>query len=50
MNLKDLEFTAERLANATLFGEGEREALKTARDLIAALRAGEHATPVATFN
>ena len=39
MNLKDLEFTAERLANATLFGEGEREALKTARDLIAALRA-----------
>jgi hypothetical protein len=39
MNLKDLEFTAERLANATLFGEGEREALKIARDLIAALRA-----------
>ena len=42
MNLKDLEFTAERLANATLFGEGEREALKTARDLIAALRAANN--------
>lgn len=48
MNLKDLEFTAERLANATLFGEGEREALKTARDLI--IPAGELATRVATLN
>ena len=39
MNLKDLEFTLSRFADASIFGEGEREALKCARDIVAALRA-----------
>lgn len=39
MNLSDLEFKLSGFANASIFGEGEREALKTARDVVAALRA-----------
>lgn len=36
MNLKDLEFTLSRFADASIFGEGERESLKCARDIVAA--------------
>jgi len=39
MNLSDLEFKLSGFADASIFGEGEREALKTARDVVAALRA-----------
>ena len=39
MNLKTLEFILSRFADASVFGEEEREALKCARDIVAALRA-----------
>lgn len=39
MNLKTLEFILSRFADASVFGENERESLKCARDLVAALRA-----------
>ena len=39
MNLKDLEFITNRFADASIFGNGEREALACVRDIIAALRA-----------
>ena len=39
MNLKDLEFTLSRFADASVFGDSEREALKCARDIVAAMRA-----------
>lgn len=39
MKLNDLEWTAERLANNSLFGEKETEALKCFRNLVATLRA-----------
>ena len=39
MNLKDFEFTMNRFADASIFGEAEREALRAARDIVAALRA-----------
>ena len=48
MNLSDLEFKLSGFANASIFGEGEREALKTARDVVAALRAANDLT--ANFN
>lgn len=42
MNLKDLEFTFSRLADTSVFGDSEREALKCARDIVAALRAANN--------
>ena len=44
MNLSDLEFKLSGFANASIFGDGEREALKTARDVVAALRAANDLT------
>ncbi|MBS4020003.1 MAG: hypothetical protein KGZ68_17410 [Dechloromonas sp.] len=45
MNLTDLEFTLARFADTALFGDTERTALKTARDIIAALRAAHNLPP-----
>ena len=42
MNLKTLEFILSRFADASVFGEEEREALKCARDIVAALRAANY--------
>ena len=39
MNLKALEFTLSRFADASIFGDSEREAMKCARDIVAAMRA-----------
>ena len=42
MNIKDVECTISRFADASVFGHDEREALKHARDLTAALRAANN--------
>lgn len=42
MNIKDIECTINRFSDASVFGHDEREALKHARDIIAALRAANN--------
>lgn len=45
MNLKDLEFSLSRLADASVFGDSQRESLQCARDLIAGIRAANNLPP-----
>ena len=45
MNIKDLEFSLSRLADASVFGDTQRESLQCARDVIAGIRAANHLPP-----
>ena len=45
MNLKDLEFSLSRLADASVFGDTQRESLQCARDVIAGIRAANNLPP-----
>lgn len=45
MNIRDLEFILSRFADASIFGNNEREAMKGARDIVAALRAANDLPP-----
>ena len=45
MNIKDLEFSLSRLADASVFGDTQRESLQCARDVIAGIRAANNLPP-----
>jgi hypothetical protein len=47
-NMKDLEWTLNRLADATILGQAERDALKAACQLIATLRQAHRYPPSCT--
>jgi hypothetical protein len=42
MNIKDLDWRLSLFADASIFTEQDKEALKTARDIISALRAARN--------